>query len=68
MRKEVPGVVVPDEIMARMEAAATRSKEDQLAVGVEIARESLATIRSAVQGVQVSAPLGRIEVSLDVLS
>ncbi len=67
MRKEVPGVVVPDEIMARMEAAATRSKEDQLATGIEIARESLATIRSAVQGVQVSAPLGRIEVSLDVL-
>lgn len=67
MRKEVPGVVVPDEIMSRMEAAATRSKEDQLAVGIEIARESLATIRSAVQGVQVSAPLGRIEVSLDVL-
>lgn len=68
MRKEVPGVVVPDEIMSRMEAAATRSKEDQLATGIEIARESLATIRSAVQGVQVSAPLGRIEVSLDVLS
>lgn len=67
MRKEVPGVVVPDEIMSRMEAAATRSKEDQLATGIEIARESLATIRSAVQGVQVSAPLGRIEVSLDVL-
>ena len=67
MRKEVPGVVVPDEIMSRMEAAATRSKEDQLATGIEIARESLATIRSSVQGVQVSAPLGRIEVSLDVL-
>lgn len=67
MRKEVPGVVVPDEIMSRMEAAATRSKEDQLATGIEIARESLATIRAAVQGVQVSAPLGRIEVSLDVL-
>ncbi|MBR4835339.1 MAG: homocysteine S-methyltransferase family protein [Thermoguttaceae bacterium] len=67
MRKEVPGVVVPDEIMSRMEAAATRSKEDQLATGIEIARESLATICSSVQGVQVSAPLGRIEVSLDVL-
>lgn len=67
MRKEVPGVVVPDAIMSRMEAAATRSKEDQLATGIEIARESLATIRSAVQGVQVSAPLGRIEASLDVL-
>ncbi len=67
MRKEVPGVVVPDEIMARMEEAATRSKEDQIATGVQIARESLETIRPYVQGVQVSAPLGRIDVSLATL-
>lgn len=68
MRKEVPGVVVPDEIMARMEAAAASSKEAQLATGIEIARESLEKIRPAINGVQVSAPLGRIEVSLQVLS
>jgi len=67
MRKEVPGVIVPDEIMARMEEAATRSKEDQIATGVQIARESLETLRAFVQGVQVSAPLGRIDVSLMTL-
>jgi len=67
MRKEVPGVVVPDDIMARMEEAATRSKEDQIATGVQIARESLETLRPYVQGVQVSAPLGRIDVSLRTL-
>lgn len=67
MRKEVPGVVVPNEIMERMEHASTISKEAQLETGIEIARESLERLRSSVQGVQVSAPLGRIDVSLKVL-
>lgn len=67
MRKEVPGVVVPDSIMARMEKAAESSKEAQIDAGVEIARESLARLRDRVQGVQVSAPLGRIDISLKVL-
>ena len=38
MRNEVPGVVVPDSIMERM--ASVESREDQLAVGVAIAREN----------------------------
>ena len=38
MRNEVPGVVVPDAVMERM--ASVESREDQLAVGIEIARES----------------------------
>ena len=53
--------------MARMEKASTQSKEAQLEVGIEIARESLERLRSCVQGVQVSAPLGRIDVSLKVM-
>lgn len=67
MRKEVPGVIVPEEIMIRMEKASTVSKEAQLEEGIQIARESLARLRSSIQGVQVSAPLGRIDVSLKVL-
>ena len=67
MRKEVPGVVVPDSIMLRMESASTQSKEAQLEMGIQIARESLERLRPYVQGVQVSAPLGRIDVSLRVL-
>lgn len=67
MRKEVPGVVVPDEIMARMEKASAQSKESQLETGIQIARESLERLRRSIQGVQVSAPLGRIDVSLKVL-
>lgn len=67
MRKEVPGVVVPDSIMKRMENAAEKSKETQVQTGIDIARESLETLRQYVQGVQVSAPLGRIDISLKVL-
>ncbi len=65
MRNEVPGVVVPDSIMERM--AAVEGREEQLAVGIQIARESIARIRDRVAGIQVSAPLGKIETALAVI-
>jgi 5,10-methylenetetrahydrofolate reductase len=58
-------VSMPDEILARMAGAA--SKEAALAEGVAIAREMLAAVRGAVQGVQVSAPFGRYAVAAEVL-
>ncbi len=67
MRKEVPGIVVPEDIMSRMEKASAYSKEAQLETGIQIARESLDCLRGSVQGVQISAPLGRVDVSLRVL-
>ncbi|MDR2757620.1 MAG: bifunctional homocysteine S-methyltransferase/methylenetetrahydrofolate reductase [Planctomycetaceae bacterium] len=67
MQNEVPGVIVPDETMNRMQAVSKHSKEDQLAVGVEIAREMIAAVRHRVGGVQVSAPFGRVEIALAVL-
>ena len=65
MRNEVPGVVVPDAVMDRM--AAVESREGQLALGIEIARETVARIRSRVAGIQVSAPLGKIETAAAVI-
>ena len=65
MRNEVPGVVVPDSVMERM--AAAQSGEAQLATGIQIARESIARVRDRVAGVQVSAPLGKIETALAVM-
>lgn len=67
MRNEVPGVVVPDEIMDRMEKASHGSREDQIQEGIDIAREAIEKIRDAVAGIQVSAPFGKIEISLAVL-
>jgi homocysteine S-methyltransferase len=66
MNNEVPGVVVPDEVMERMRIASEKSKEHALHEGVTIARETLARVRGRVAGVQVSAPLGRVDLALQV--
>jgi methionine synthase I (cobalamin-dependent)/5,10-methylenetetrahydrofolate reductase len=58
-------VSMPDEILARM--AAVTDKEAALVEGVAIAREMLASVRGAVQGVQVSAPFGKFAVATEVL-
>ncbi|MCL2709787.1 MAG: bifunctional homocysteine S-methyltransferase/methylenetetrahydrofolate reductase [Planctomycetaceae bacterium] len=67
MKNEVPGVVVPESTMQRMAAVAKSLKEEQLAVGVEIAREMIEHVRHRVNGIQVSAPFGRIDIVLAVL-
>ena len=66
MNNEVPGVNVPDEVMERMRIASDRGKEFGLREGVAIARETLAHVRGRVAGVQVSAPLGRVDLALQV--
>lgn len=66
MRNEVPGVVIPDHIMERMQDAeeAGRAKEE----GIAIAQEMVLRLKDAIQGVQVSAPFGKIQSALDVVS
>jgi len=68
LANEVPGVTVPQAVLDRMKHANAKSKEHALAEGIAIAREMLARVRDAVQGVQVSAPFGRIELALEVFS
>mgnify|MGYP005837258593 CR=1 FL=1 len=65
MRNEVPGVVVPDSVMERM--ASQESREGQLAMGIEIARESVGRVRDRVAGIQVSAPTGKVDIALAVI-
>jgi homocysteine S-methyltransferase len=59
-------VVVPDEIISRMRRANEKSKDHAVAEGTAIAREMFDQVREAVQGIQVSAPFGRVELALDV--
>ncbi len=66
MNNEVPGVSVPDDVMERMRLASEKSKEHALVEGVTIARETLERVRGRVAGVQVSAPLGRVDLALQV--
>jgi homocysteine S-methyltransferase len=68
LANEVPGVTVPEAVLNRMRIASDKGKEAALAEGVLIGREMLAAVRDRVQGAQVSAPLGRVPVVLDVLA
>ena len=65
MKNEVPSVYVPDSVVARM--ARCDTKEAALEEGVAIARELLAALKGAISGVQIAAPLGRIQLALNVL-
>jgi methionine synthase I (cobalamin-dependent)/5,10-methylenetetrahydrofolate reductase len=66
LANEVPGVVVPESVLERMQKVA--DKDAAREEGLAIARETLAQIRDMVQGVQVSAPFGRVQYALDVFS
>jgi homocysteine S-methyltransferase len=68
LANEVPGVVVPPAIIERMRAANAVSKERAIAEGIDIAREMLDRVSGTVQGVQVSAPFGRVELALEVIA
>lgn len=66
MANEVPGVVVPPQYIKRM--ARYDSAEDQAAEGLLIAQELVATIKHRIKGLQISAPLGRVEFALQLLN
>jgi len=68
LANEVPGVTVPDEIIARMRRANALSKEHAIQEGITIAREMLERVRPMVAGVQVSAPFGKAELALEVFA
>lgn len=67
LANEVPGVHVPDAVIARMRRASERSRDHAVAEGIAIARDMLAAVRGTVQGVQVSAPFGKVSLALQVL-
>lgn len=67
MRNEVPGVSVPLEIIERMRKAQDISPERAREEGVAIAQEVLKEIKEMVEGVQVSPPFGKYELTLQVL-
>jgi methionine synthase I (cobalamin-dependent)/5,10-methylenetetrahydrofolate reductase len=66
LANEVPGVTVPQHVIDRMRRANDKSKEHGLQEGIAIAREMLERVRPSVQGVQVSAPFGKVELALEV--
>jgi homocysteine S-methyltransferase len=68
LNNEVPGIDVPDRHLERMQRAQEEGKEQARAEGCAIAREMLAEVRDLVEGVQVSAPFGKVRYALDVFA
>jgi len=64
MKNEVPGVTVPDEVIAQI--ARYDTKEDQLKAGIGIAQSMVDRVRGMVNGIQVSAPFGRYALAVEV--
>jgi homocysteine S-methyltransferase len=65
LNSEVPGIVIPAEIRARMKAAGTGPSAR--AEGVKIAQEMLLAARHRVQGAYIMPPLGRYEMAPQIL-
>jgi homocysteine S-methyltransferase len=66
LANEVPGVVVPEAVLDRMRRASTIGKEAGVEEGLRIAQEMLRDALPFIQGVQVSAPFGRVPLALEV--
>lgn len=68
LANEVPGIMVPEPILRRMSRAQDKGKEHAVQEGIAIAREMFDAVRGAVQGLQVSAPFGRVGLALEVFA
>ncbi len=66
LNNEVPGIEVPDWILERMRVASEEGKEAGMEEGLAIARDMVAELQPHVQGVQVSAPFGKVDFALEV--
>jgi methionine synthase / methylenetetrahydrofolate reductase(NADPH) len=63
LHNEVPGIVIPDDIRARIDAAG----EVAPSVGVAIARELLRDLRGMVQGAYLMPPFGKYEMAAEIV-
>jgi methionine synthase / methylenetetrahydrofolate reductase (NADH) len=67
LANEVPGVQVPQHVVERMRRAQEHGAGAARTEGVAIAIEMVEAVKDLVQGIQVSAPGGRVDVALEVL-
>jgi homocysteine S-methyltransferase len=63
LHNEVPGITIPDAIMARMEKAG----DNAAAEGIAISRELLQAVRPHIAGVYFIPPFGRFEIVTETL-
>ncbi len=67
LANEVPGIQVPDEVLARMRRASEKGGDHPIQEGIAIARETWEALGDDLQGIQVNAPFGKVHLALEVL-
>ena len=65
LANEVPGVVIPQAVLDRMEAIT--DKEAGRREGIALARQIVDRLRHRVAGIQVSPPFGNVKTALEVI-
>jgi methionine synthase I (cobalamin-dependent)/5,10-methylenetetrahydrofolate reductase len=65
LNNEVPGVVIPEAVLRRMELI--EEKEQARQEGIAISLEILGEFKTSVQGIQVSPPFHNIKTALEVV-
>jgi len=63
LHNEVPGIVIPDALRERIDAAG----DDAPKIGVEITQEILRDLNGLVQGAYIIPPFSRYEIAADIL-
>lgn len=64
LHHEVPGIRVPDDLLARMDAAGARGRDE----GVAAAREVLRSLDGAVRGAYFMPPFGKYDLVPEIMS
>ena len=67
LANEVPGVIVPVEVVERMRAAEASGPDAALDEGIAIACQMIDAVRGIVQGFHIGAPAARVDVALRTL-
>jgi methionine synthase / methylenetetrahydrofolate reductase(NADPH) len=63
LHQEVPGITIPEKILARMETAGENSGQE----GVKIAVEIIEQLRSAIQGIYIMPAFSRFDLAAEVI-
>ena len=66
LQHEVPGIAIPEQVLARIEAAEGRG--EARAEGIRIAQEILVAVRPLLQGVYIMPPFRRYDVAAEVMA
>lgn len=67
LANEVPGIEVPEAVLSRMRSASEKGGDHPVREGISIARETWEALKTGIEGIQVSAPFGRVQLALQVL-